>query len=1267
VAGLAGKPVGYIIAPILGWTGEGNVVRVSAEVGAYPGSVVPSAGNRGLLLPLQSGQVSDGAEDRRIQILDAGGAEGAEWVWRYQSETGTDWRGADDVRYMTGYSSPSAGLLPGSDDCSLCYSSLYRRVIFVSVDSTTNPNGPSTVHPRTIDLDSQGYREWTSQPTFDLEGAPVTSGPGREIAPDFCNTRMVELADGTILLAVRVRTAANFDVFYDFDIYHSLDGGESWEKVADGVLAPSRGLADFAVGFDSESQFALARSGDVLRLTWVAGGAGEFYSAESTDRGVSWTAIPDSAPPALFDNGDPSNPYVFDVCDLDGRGRFLMVGVTTARIWQRYSATAGNPFVSISFGGSTMNAEPVALFCERALGWVWVWAEVSDRTGGSLDEWYLTRSVYEEAGSSGLLGQWEVLDPAFRQDKSLYISTRGAVVWAGDRFYFAAGNKDHNSGVEINLASAWTATLGWNKRTLGIIDYGASWADDSNFGGTSVPLLPGSYLELWQRQWNVRQGEPSVGGGGYTRTTVGTTAWSLNMTGGFISTTGVGSQRIYDYVDASGTEPWGGDSTGLARAFGSCFEFVTGVSSGSPLVDEYVIEIQAPSSTSVNMRQIRIRIYGTTVDVLDVVASTVRASLTVPYATTLGGTLRIRWWWNTGAGFSGQLAVIDAEDPEAEWIVSPVASFSSTSSGTIQNRLRFGNLGNTQAGTIQTRWVEVSYNGRDTLRQGTLNNYGVAGQTGFVNPDYLLGFSARSGEEVEVGDGLSVALAGAGGAQGDEFLAEIEHTHAGENVIAKDSPRIDWRVPQPTNELSSPLAFAGSEWTKNVSGATNTVADNSQTAPDGTLTASEVTYTRATGGSAIYLRANGGDQSPEATLAPTAPRRGWTFSIWVRNRSGFDVALTMDVSDGPGAAAQTVQSGSGWQRLRFNVSTNGNASGLPGWLDIVIGGYVGGTLVVLDLWGAKLTADPELVLAYSSEQSAGQLIDATAVAVFGCNARRLAIDTDDNVNFDSPAGISTLDLARYGTEATPLSGTGSPVGRGVAFVPPPTGIIDREISGQYLYCENGEGWLRSARITRYRDLSTAAIAHLDNLVGADASGFIGSNGPSDEFVVYGESGAVDTSTGLLDSYVRIRILEQETPRGEDNFRIGNVVLGVRKDFGVPLEWSYTDNKQPNVTSYRTRSAVAWAYREGPPQRTYTSRFVGDTTQRWRENLRFLLDEIEYEVRPLAVVLDEDRANETAVLGRIVSGSENDNAMWFEDAQGVKRTAGDLSITIVEEV
>ena len=95
--------------------------------------------------------------------------------------------------------------------------------------------------------------------------------------------------------------------------------------------------------------------------------------------------------------------------------------------------------------------------------------------------------------------------------------------------------------------------------------------------------------------------------------------------------------------------------------------------------------------------------------------------------------------------------------------------------------------------------------------------------------------------------------------------------------------------------------------------------------------------------------------------------------------------------------------------------------------------------------------------------------------------------------------------------------------------------------------------------------------------------------------------------------------------------------------------------------------MQWAYEEGPPQRTLIGRIVGDANRKRRE-LRAMLRAVGYEARPIALIIDEDNANEGTILGRVVSGGQLDHAGWRKDANnGFAYPVGDMSIQFVEEV
>ena len=128
---------------------------------------------------------------------------------------------------------------------------------------------------------------------------------------------------------------------------------------------------------------------------------------------------------------------------------------------------------------------------------------------------------------------------------------------------------------------------------------------------------------------------------------------------------------------------------------------------------------------------------------------------------------------------------------------------------------------------------------------------------------------------------------------------------------------------------------------------------------------------------------------------------------------------------------------------------------------------------------------------------------------------------------------------------------------------------------------------------------------------------------------------------------------------------GTLIVGMKLDIAVPLDWAHTDNQQANVTTCRTRGAIRWSFPEGPKQRTIVGRVVGDAN-RWRDRMRYVVGQIDFEARPTVLVQDTDRPD-LAILGRVTSGSQHDNAAWYKDSSLVLRTAGDQSITFEEEV
>lgn len=133
-------------------------------------------------------------------------------------------------------------------------------------------------------------------------------------------------------------------------------------------------------------------------------------------------------------------------------------------------------------------------------------------------------------------------------------------------------------------------------------------------------------------------------------------------------------------------------------------------------------------------------------------------------------------------------------------------------------------------------------------------------------------------------------------------------------------------------------------------------------------------------------------------------------------------------------------------------------------------------------------------------------------------------------------------------------------------------------------------------------------------------------------------------------------------------RLGTILLGSWVPFDVPIDWTFTDNQQPNVTEQRTKGGASWAQKEGPHQRTVTGRIVGDVDEFRRKLRRMLGKYADFNRAPSGLVLDGRNLNpDTLMLVRWQSGSQQDEAAWYQDENGVWRTAGDVDLVCVEVV
>lgn len=1231
---LAGKPEAYFVVPEVAFLGLASIARVTSEQGAYPGSVVPSSGNLGTLFPLQSGTLQEGAVDHTYQVLESAGSETVEWAWKLDTDSDTAWRGTNDPRLFYQGHDPTAGVAPGSENGAVAYSSLHRRVLCFNIDDSTNV---VTIFYR--DQDDARLDEWTST-TFTLE-SDVSAGHN--------NLRVVELDDGVLCMAVRSTLPPGlYASTPDFDIYHSTDGGLTWARVAQWVRS-RRSNQDNATAIQDGStakQFAFTRSGDYLRIDWINIDVNKkLQSMVSADRGMTWKFV-DDAGLLTYDDGGADSPGVMNVVDVDGRGTFLVSFASTSTVVTHADAFADAAYVAISGGGFTSTQVIKSMAMVKALGWIWQFYERDDAGVGPDQAWVLrrVRSENYETGSS-----WQEVDQTWPKSGNLYVASRLDLVWTGDALVFWCANKNIGTNVEVQDASLWYA-LGWTQRSLGIMGPGTpSIATGSATPGGSV------YIDLWSESWDPRQGEPSAPTG---------SNWTLVQTGGSttmdlskaeIATTGAGQTRYYEVTDTAVLVWWAGNT---AQGRGSCFEFELALDPGDSTTasDDVAVNIRALNGLG-SYVDVSIRVGPTGVAIRDNVLGATADTITADLDN--GRYWTFRWFMGAGAGLQGQLAIRDSAVGSA-WQVSNLITFGATGGGS--NRLQFGHLGQAAGGTMTSRWRRMSISNIDQLRQGSpYNKSDFPGATyGFVNPDYLLGMSSGLSSPIEVEGGLEVAWAGLGGAEGDSFTGETDHSYAAENVW-EDSPRIMWRSNGlPSNLVLEPDDFNASGWTLFNCSA----ADDSITDPFGVATnATQITFAEVPSGNRLFARFVGSTDDPTNT---TAPYRGYTLSFWLRvdGTSADTVTLGFDVSDGPGSVSTGAIAADGiWRRYELYVQRNGTGGSI-GFMDLSVVGYAGSsTSLVFSVFDVKLTRQTEIIFQHNGESSElRETLD--TLALLNTNFRRCLIDEDTDINFGSPSSSTLVDAARYGTETNQwvVAGTG---GRAVTFSdsvsPGPQDEPDGIMTELYLRPTVGERSLETYKVSRHRKVDGTHLAHLDDMTQDAASeGFA----TDDEVVIFGPTAISEFTPMTAATYFRVRILDAQTAEGW--YQIGGVVLGLRKTLDVPMDWSFTDNEQGNTTVHRTRGSVSWAFEEGPPQRSIQGRIIGDV-QAWREELRLIQRELGYEVRPLVLVLDEDFANESMIYGRITSGNQRDEVAWYIDATSTNRTAGDLSLTFLEEV
>lgn len=862
---LAGKPAQFFVVPDP-WVPQ-IIAGTTPEAGAYPGPAT-AAGVFGKMVPVQSGEVTEGTADLAYTLSRAGGPGKAEFCFCPVNTGAVSYRGKDDVRHWWGFHSPFTSATPGTDNNAIAWHPDSRNVVVYGGASSTG-------YVRYRDVDADRYDAWTQQ-TFTLVNAVASAAHG---------AALLTLPDGRLLLIQRITGTGG--PTHDFDVYQCTNPElNDWQLVSSRIIQRFNPDSTFQT-HDTGAQIRVARAGEYIRLVWADNTTpGLLHNWISRDRGISWERLADG--PTFRDTGDAGDGVPFDMVGIDDTGSFLLAGVstTTATNWILNRANGAGAWAT---GAALVVAEPQnvkALCFSLHPLWIYLFVWWSDTTTAANDGWNIRRGPKTSTGwadPNNVSGVgWESLTSPSRAhgyDGVEWGPGRMGAVWAGPSFAFYGTRKTESGGNGQTTGTAWYSEA-WTERSAG--EFGPS---------VQLRSLPSGVL--WDVFWTCAEGRPSdAAGTAWTQTTVGTGTDSATPDNFQFTGSAAGDARFYSKAGPLGT--W--------YATGFACEFVVRLDAGDSTTasENVAVRIIAADAGGVNKRDVAVRVSGTQLLVRDIATGTDLTILGVPAIDT-GSTgaytfVRLHWGangaggriqvWSTGTGPSTS---------SASWSQSSTFTVPSVAGAGFTSVVRFGHLNQTQATQMRSYWREVRY----TTDGSVLNFDGIFGVTDpFLADNYLFGAPA-AGVPQYVASGLSVAWAGVGGALNDKWDGTIAHTYP-VSAIFVDSPRIAWRSVNVATTASI-IAWNGASvqrWRHNaiaIFGCNNrnVLVDYDSTTAFSSPTATETVDFTAFGTGTTALTAAVVDGN---TLAITTPSGGFR---WVQGELvGYYIRATSGAASG---------------------------------------------------------------------------------------------------------------------------------------------------------------------------------------------------------------------------------------------------------------------------------------------------------------------------------------------------------------------------------
>jgi hypothetical protein len=291
-----------------------------------------------------------------------------------------------------------------------------------------------------------------------------------------------------------------------------------------------------------------------------------------------------------------------------------------------------------------------------------------------------------------------------------------------------------------------------------------------------------------------------------------------------------------------------------------------------------------------------------------------------------------------------------------------------------------------------------------------------------------------------------------------------------------------------------------------------------------------------------------------------------------------------------------------------------------------------------------------------SDPSGDRYFNHNAIAILNCNVRRPVVSYAATTSFSSPTDY-TVDLTKYFSTVAAVSGTGN------YFTVTDTDAekwSDSELVNMYadiLYADGTQQTYKVERNTGNRvylsGLTQSIVNHMSAL---DTVAFFDGSGAT----IFGGS------DGISAKAMKITIPTANTADG--HLRLGGYVAGMTLPFSVPMEWSSQDAEYPRVQMFESDRGTRSAYKQGPPGRVFKGKVAGDAS-RWRDGFRSMIGEIAgYSVRPVVLVTDHNRPNNSMLYCRFSGTTENDNAAWKYNANTAQwERVGDMKVDFTEEV